>query len=138
MIISLLATIGFLVIGVPYSFLLGLLTGLAALLPVVGPWTIFLPVGFYYLLIGEIIQGLAVLIYGVVFLFILYNFYIFPKLGGNKAQLHPFIVLVSFLGGAYMFGALGLLYGPIILGLLKGLTEGIFKESINKRKLFKL
>ncbi len=138
MIIAFLATIGFLVIGVPYSFLLGLLTGLAALLPVVGPWTIFLPVGFYYLLIGEIIQGLAVLAYGFIALFVLYNFYIFPKLGGNKAQLHPFIVLVGFLGGAYMFGALGILYGPIILGLLKGLTEGIFKEPVTKRKFFKL
>ena len=138
MIIALLATIGFLVIGVPYSFLLGLLTGLAALLPVVGPWTIFLPVGFYYLLIGEIVQGLAILLYGVVALFILYNFYIFPKLGGNQAQLHPFIVLVGFLGGAYMFGALGILYGPIILGLLKGLAEGIFKEPTVKRKFFKL
>jgi len=138
MIIAFLATIGFLVIGVPYSFLLGLLTGFAALLPVVGPWTIFLPVGFYYILIGEIVQGLAVLTYGIIALFILYNFYIFPKLGGNKAQLHPFIVLVGFLGGAYTFGALGILYGPIILGLLKGLTEGIFKESAMKRKFFKL
>lgn len=138
MIMAFLATIGFLVIGVPYSFLLGLLTGLAALLPVIGPWTIFLPVGFYYILIGEIAQGLAVLTYGVIALFILYNFYIFPKLGGNKAQLHPFIVLVGFLGGAYMFGALGILYGPIILGLLKGLTEGMFKESTMKRKFFKL
>lgn len=138
MIISLLATIGFLLVRVPYSFLLGLLTGLAALLPVVGPWTVFVPVGFYYLLVGDMIRGLIILTYGVIFLFILYNFYIFPKLGGNKAQLHPFIVLVSFLGGAYMFGALGLLYGPIILGLLKGLMEGILKKSINKRKLFKL
>ncbi|MDY1590606.1 MAG: AI-2E family transporter [Methanofastidiosum sp.] len=138
MIIAFLATIGFLVIGVPYSFLLGILTGLAAILPVVGPWTIFLPVGFYYILIGEIIQGFAVLIYGVIVLFILYNFYIFPKLGGDKAQLHPFIVLVGFLGGAYVFGALGFLYGPIILGLLKGLTEGMFKESTMKRKFFKL
>ena len=137
MIMAFLATIGFLVIGVPYSFLLGLLTGLAALLPVVGPWTIFLPVGFYYILIGEIVQGLAVLTYGVIALFVLYNFYIFPKLGGNRAQLHPFIVLVGFLGGAYMFGALGILYGPIILGLLKGLTEGVFKESTMKRKFFK-
>ena len=138
MIVAFLATVGYLIIGVPYSFLLGLLTGLAALLPVVGPWTIFLPVGFYYILTDNFVQGLAVLIYGVVTLFVLYNFYIFPKLGGNKAQLHPFIVLVGFLGGAYVFGAMGILYGPIILGLLKGLAEGIFKESPTKRKFFKL
>ena len=137
MIVALLATAGYLVIGVPYSFLLGMLTGIAALLPVIGPWTIFLPIGFYYLLTDNIFQGLAVLIYGIITLFFLYNFYIFPKLGGNKAQLHPFIVLVGFLGGAYVFGAMGILYGPIILGLLKGLAEGTFKEP-TKRKFFKL
>ncbi len=45
-------------------FLLGMLTGIAALLPVIGPWTIFLPIGFYYLLTDNIFQGLAVNIWG--------------------------------------------------------------------------
>jgi predicted PurR-regulated permease PerM len=138
MITGLLATIGFLALGVPYSFLLGLLVGLAALLPVAGPWTIYIPVGFYFLLIGDVFRGVVLLIFGVAVLGVLYNFYIFPKLGGRQAQLHPFIVLVGFLGGAYMLGPVGLLYGPIILGLLKGLAEGIIKESSTKRRFFRL
>jgi len=138
MIIGLLATIGFLALGVPYSFLLGLLVGLAALLPVAGPWTIYFPVGFYFLLIGDVFRGIVLLIFGVVILTLIYNFYIFPKLGGKQAQLHPFIVLIGFLGGAYMLGPLGILYGPIILGLLKGLAEGIIKESSSKKRFFRL
>ena len=138
MIIAVLATIGYLLIGVPYSFLLGLLTGLSALMPIIGPWAIFLPLGFYYILVGGVVKGFIILVYGFVALFILYNFYIFPKFGGYKARLHPFIVLIGFLGGAYMFGVIGLLYGPIILGLLKGLAEGIFKVPSVERKFFKL
>ncbi|KYC53500.1 MAG: putative inner membrane protein [Candidatus Methanofastidiosum methylothiophilum] len=138
MITGLLATIGFIALGIPYSFLLGLFVGFAALLPVTGPWTVFIPVGVFYLLIGDLFRGFALLIYGVAFLGILYNFYIFPKLGGNQAHLHPFIVLVGFLGGAYMMGPVGLLYGPIILGLLKGLTESIVKETSLKRRFFRL
>ncbi len=134
---GLVATIGFLVLGVPYSFLLGLLVGIAALLPVVGPWTIYLPIGFYFLLIGDLFRGFALLAFGVAFLGVLYNFYIFPKLGGRQAKLHPFIVLIGFLGGAYMLGPIGLLYGPIILGLLRGLAEGIIKETSLKRKFFR-
>jgi len=137
-IVGLLATIGFLVLGVPYSFLLGLLVGLAALMPVAGPWIVYIPVGFYYLLLGDLFMGLALLIFGVVVLGVLYNFYIFPKLGGNQAQLHPFIVLIGLLGGAYMLGPVGLLYGPIILGLLKGLAEGIIKESSSKKRFFRI
>lgn len=136
-IMGLLATIGFLSLGVPYSFLLGLLVGLAALLPVAGPWTIYIPVGFYYLLLGDLFRGVALLLFGVAVLGILYNFYIFPKLGGKQAQLHPFIVLVGFLGGAYMLGPVGILYGPIVLGLLKGLAEGIITESSTKRRFFR-
>ncbi len=138
MIIGLLATIGFLALGVPYSFLLGLLVGLAGLLPVIGPWTIYLPIAFYFFLIGDIFRGLILLIFGVVILTLLYNFYIFPKLGGKQAQLHPFIVLIGFLGGAYMLGPVGILYGPIILGLVKGLAEGIIKESSSKKRFFRL
>ncbi|HNR44201.1 MAG TPA: AI-2E family transporter [Methanofastidiosum sp.] len=138
LIIGLLATIGFLALGVPYSFLLGLLVGLAALLPVAGPWTIYIPVGFYFLLVGDLFRGLTLLIFGVVVLGALYNFYIFPKLGGKQAQLHPFIVLIGFLGGAYMLGPVGILYGPIILGLLKGLAEGIIKESSSKKRFFRI
>ena len=138
MIIGLLATIGFLVMDVPYSFLLGLLVGLAALLPVAGPWTIYIPVGFYYLLLDDIFRGLTLLIFGVAVLGVLYNFYIFPKFGGKQAQLHPFIVLIGFLGGAYMLGPVGILYGPIILGLLKGLAEGIIKESSTKKRFFRI
>ena len=138
MIIGLLATIGFLALGIPYSFLLGLLVGLAGLLPVAGPWIIYFPVAFYFLLMGDVFRGLVILIFGVVILTILYNFYIFPKLGGKQAQLHPFIVLIGFLGGAYMLGPLGILYGPIILGLLKGLAEGIIKESSSKKRFFRI
>ena len=137
-IIGLLATIGFLVMGVPYSFLLGLLVGLAALMPVAGPWLVYIPVGVYYLLLGDLFRGLVLLAFGVAVLGVLYNFYIFPKLGGKQAQLHPFIVLIGFLGGAYMLGPVGLLYGPIILGLLKGLAEGIIKESSSKKRFFRI
>ncbi|KYC46202.1 MAG: putative inner membrane protein [Candidatus Methanofastidiosum methylothiophilum] len=138
MITGLLAIIGFAVLGIPYSFLLGLLVGLASLLPIIGPWTVFVPLGAYYLFIGNYLKGAALLIYGIVLLGILYNIHIYPKFPEKEYQLHPFIVLIGFFGGFYMFGPIGLLYGPIIIGLLKGVAEGVVKETTQKRRFFRL
>ena len=132
-----LATIGFIVLGVPYASLLGILVGIFALLPVNGPLIVFIIVGIYYLIIGELFRGATLLLYGVAFLGVLYQIYISPKFGKNQSQLHPFIVLLGFLGGLYVMGPIGLLYGPIILGLLKGVSETIFKEATTKRRFFR-
>jgi len=132
-----LATIGFIALGVPYASLLGILVGIFALLPVNGPLIVFIVVGIYYLIIGEIFRGAALLLYGVAFLGVIYQLYISPKFGKNQSQLHPFIVLLGFVGGLYVMGPIGLLYGPIILGLLKGVSETIFKEATTKRRFFR-
>jgi len=132
-----LATIGFIALGVPYASLLGILVGIFALLPVNGPLIVFIVVGIYYLIIGELFRGAALLLYGVAFLGVIYQLYISPKFGKNQSQLHPFIVLLGFVGGLYVMGPIGLLYGPIILGLLKGVSETIFKEATTKRRFFR-
>lgn len=132
-----LATIGFIALGVPYASLLGILVGIFALLPVNGPLIVFIVVGVYYLIIGELFRGAALLLYGVAFLGVIYQLYISPKFGKNQSQLHPFIVLLGFVGGLYVMGPIGLLYGPIILGLLKGVSETIFKEATTKRRFFR-
>ncbi|HNV93555.1 MAG: putative inner membrane protein [Candidatus Methanofastidiosum methylothiophilum] len=138
LITGLLSIIGFYVLGVQYSFLLGLLVGLASFLPIVGSWTIFIPLGIYHLFLGNYIKGVLLLIYGAVILEILYNYCIYPKFCKHENQLHPFIVLVGVLGGLYMLGPIGLLYGPIIIGLLKAVAEALIKENVYKRRFFRL
>ena len=138
MITGLLAIIGFALLGVPYSFLLGLLVGLSSFLPVIGPWTVFVPLGVYYLFLGEYLRGVILLIYGVAVLGMLYDLCIYPRFCEKDSQLHPFIILIGLFGGLYMLGPIGLLYGPIIIGLLKGVAEGVIKETTQKRRFFRL
>jgi predicted PurR-regulated permease PerM len=37
-----------------------------------------------------------------------------------------------------MLGPIGLLYGPIIIGLLKAVAEALIKENVYKRRFFRL
>jgi predicted PurR-regulated permease PerM len=94
-----LSIIGFYVLGIQYSFLLGLLVGLASFLPIVGSWTIFIPLGAYHLYLGNYLKGVLLLIYGGVILEVLYNYCVYPKFCKHRDQLHPFVVLVGVLGG---------------------------------------
>lgn len=135
---GLLSIVGFAVLGVQYSFLLGLLVGLASFLPIVGSWTIFIPLGVYHLFLGNYLKGVLLLAYGGVILEILYNYCIYPKFCKHEPQLHPFIVVIGVLGGLYVFGPLGLLYGPMIIGLLKVVAEALIKENVQKRRFFRI
>ncbi|MCC7571935.1 MAG: AI-2E family transporter [Candidatus Methanofastidiosum sp.] len=137
MVTGLLAIIGFTLLGVPYSFLFGLLVFLASLLPLIGSWIVFVPLAVYYINLGNYFKGFGLLIYCVVVLTILYNHYLYPKFRDKESELHPFIILIGLFGGFYMLGPIGLLYGPIIIGLIIGVAETITKEATSKRRFFR-
>ena len=40
-----------------------------------------------------------------------------PKIIGDKAKVHPVLVLVGVLGGLYLIGFMGIVVGPLILVL---------------------
>jgi predicted PurR-regulated permease PerM len=46
-----------------------------------------------------------------------------PWLVGRTAGIHPLLVLFSVLGGLAFFGPIGLLLGPLALGLFLALLE---------------
>ena len=46
-----------------------------------------------------------------------------PKLVGRGMQMHPFIILLSVLGGIGFFGPIGFLLGPLTMSLLFAFLE---------------
>jgi len=46
-----------------------------------------------------------------------------PKIVGKGAKLHPFLILLSILGGIGLFGPIGFLFGPLALALLFAFLE---------------
>jgi predicted PurR-regulated permease PerM len=50
-----------------------------------------------------------------------------PRLIGGKAKIHPLFTLFSVLGGLSVFGAVGLILGPLVLALLLSLV-GVYES----------
>ena len=62
--IAIIGAIGFLVLGIPYPLLWGMIIALSALVPMVGPGLIFGPIALYHLLTQDYTTGLALLVFG--------------------------------------------------------------------------
>jgi predicted PurR-regulated permease PerM len=111
-----MATVGYLIIGVPQALVLGLLTLFAALIPSVGTGLVWVPLVAVLFATGSTAEAVAVLVLGAV-MSVADNF-IRPILSRSAhLDLPTFILFVAMLGGIGIFGAWGLLLGPLFVRL---------------------
>ncbi len=118
LITGLLAAIGFALFGVSYPFLWGLTTAIFALLPMIGPPVVFLPICIYFLLAGNYVSGIGLFIYSLIFINTIPENVIRPKLASQGAQIHPSITLLAFAAPIFVVGVLGFIIGPLLYGFL--------------------
>jgi len=110
-IISLICIIGLFLTGNPYAMLAGMGIGLCDALPFIGTGTIFVP-----WIIIDIIYGRYVMaaVYGI--LYVICSFarqLLEPRLIGEKLGYPPIVVLMSIYIGIHVYGAAGVLLGPV-------------------------
>jgi predicted PurR-regulated permease PerM len=142
---ALLATFAYAVLGVNAPLFWGLLTFIFAIIPIIGPWTIYGPMGISMVITAldasdtfGLIKGIILLIFGFGIVSTVDNL-LRPVLIGDKVRMHPILILVGVLGGIYMYGFLGIVLGPLILIILSTIFN-IYKmkqemvERIEHRK----
>ena len=110
-----LGAIGFAIVGFP-AFLAGVLVALLSMLPYLGAAIFYVPVAAYYLLIGQIWQGVFILLWGMLIISTIDNVIRSYMIKG-EAEINPIFVLFSILGGIILFGFWGVILGPLILAL---------------------
>lgn len=113
---GIVGAIGFAIVGFP-ALLAGILVALLSLLPYIGSMIFYIPVSIYYLLIGQIWQGIFVLLWGLVLIGNTDNI-IRAYMLKDKAQVNPIFIIFSILGGVMMFGFWGVIIGPLIIAIV--------------------
>ena len=111
-----IATLGYAVMGIQAAVLLGVLTGVASVVPVVGTSSVWVPVGLVTVLSGHVVPGLLVLAWGTMMVLGIDNFAA-PWLVGRRIRVSLLPLLFGILGGAAIFGVKGLLIGPLIVSI---------------------
>lgn len=113
--IGLLMGISYAIAGVPAPVLLGVITGIMAIIPF-AVLIAFAIVAFLLLLQAKLIAMLVILILGTCVMFIADHF-VRPSIIGGATQLPFLAVLFGILGGVKTFGIVGLFLGPMIMVL---------------------
>jgi len=106
------------VLGVPYPLIWGIITFIMALLPVVGAGTVYGLLALYYALIQDYLTAGALVFLGIIFLNLVPDFVIRPKLARSRAAIHPAITLIAFAAPVFVIGPIGIIIGPLTYGFL--------------------
>lgn len=107
---------GFYVFGVSNAIFWGAVMVVLALIPMVGPFVLYLPAGAYAALQGDVPRGIGLIFYGIVVVSLVDNL-VRPYLVERRAKIHPVITLVGVIGGLSLMGIVGLFVGPLILAI---------------------
>jgi predicted PurR-regulated permease PerM len=113
LLIGTICTLGFLIIGVPYALLLGLIAGILEFIPLVGPLVVLVMaagISSFYSLRQAV---MVILFLGI--LRIVHDYVVYPRIIGQGIHLHPLAVILAILSGAEIAGVAGIFLAiPVI------------------------
>ncbi len=127
--VAILTSFGLIVLKIEYAVLLGFIAGILDIVPIIGP-VIALILG----IICASQQGFGVVILtAIVYLAAQWasNNLVRPLVFGKFLDLHPIIIIFSFLIAAQFLGVWGVILSPAIAALLLTLFEELYVKPIN-------
>lgn len=124
---SCLCILTLIAINNPYYITAGIGIGVFDALPIFGTGTILIPWGIFLLLQKKWYQGLMLL--GLYLICYFMREFLEARMMGKKMGLSPLETLASMYAGLKLFGALGVILGPVGLLLIEDLVEEYEREE---------
>jgi predicted PurR-regulated permease PerM len=150
LLIGVLCTLGFILLGVPYALVLGIIAGFFEFIPLAGP----LAVAIIATVVASFHSGgtAAAVVLFLLVLRILQDYVFYPRIIGSGIHLHPLAVILAILAGAELAGVAGIFLAIPLIAVIsvtyrhwmehRGRDEGIvatlFKPEAEKASKAKL
>ena len=113
-------TVGLLLLGVPFSFVLGIIAGVTELIPIIGPWLGGIAGVLVVLAVAPDKALWVILLYLGVQL--LENTLLVPRIQGDTLNLHPVALILVIVIASHYFGIWGVIIGPPLVAMLKDMA----------------
>ena len=127
-VVGAVSTIGMLIVGAPAPFLLGIISGVTELIPVIGPllgaipglalaifhpegWVMVLKVLAVYVIVQQLENNLLV-----------------PKVQGDSVKLHPAFVIMSLVVGGQVAGLFGLIVAVPVAAIIRDVYLYLYRR----------
>ncbi|WP_236914983.1 AI-2E family transporter [Clostridium sp. Cult2] len=125
-------TILLLILKIDFAIVIGIITGIADIIPYFGPFIGFLPAVFFALLSSPIKSlWVAILFIGIQWV---ENNVLAPKIIGETTGIHPITILLALVIGGGMFGVMGMIFSIPAVAVFK-ILYGFFMEKVRNRNV---
>jgi predicted PurR-regulated permease PerM len=136
LVIALLSAIVLFVFGIPHVILLTAFVFLAAMVPILSGAMVFLPLTVYLYVDRGPVTAAIFFVVSMVFIYVPPDFILRPYLINRTSNLHPLLIILSFIGGGLIGGLSGFFAAPLVFGLLVAVyrTYVKFGEKVDQEQ----
>jgi len=123
--------VGLLLFGIPKVLLLTVIAVIAGVLPILGPWLVWIPAAIYLFSTGQIGAAIGFSLYSVIFASLVETI-IRPVIISRKTKVPSVVILIGTIGGLIAFGTIGIFIGPLILAYTLFFLEAYKNKVISE------
>lgn len=131
---GIVATIGFFIASVPSPLFFGTLALFAAFIPSVGTALVTLPLIGLLVLSGYVWQPIFLGIWAILAIGLVDNL-LNPLLIRGGVRLNGVLIFISLVGGMLVWGAIGLILGPLAITLFLAMVRFMYREYVERPKV---
>jgi predicted PurR-regulated permease PerM len=119
---GLLGGLAFWAVGLPSPALWGTLMGVLSLVPVVGPPVVWIPGALHLFSTGRLGAAVGLSLFGFLVIGTVDNL-LRTWLVSGRIKVHPLLVFLGLVGGIFLFGAAGVVVGPVVFVVALALAQ---------------
>jgi predicted PurR-regulated permease PerM len=125
-----LAGIALFVAGVPNALVLTIFAIILGVFPTIGPGLVYVPVTIYLIATGHSTTAIIYLLYNLLIVSTIDNV-IRIYVASRKTDISQALVVIGMVGGLFLFGVLGLILGPLIIGYFITFLEAYKNKTLS-------
>jgi predicted PurR-regulated permease PerM len=122
----------FWLLKIPGAFLWGVIMGLLAIIPILGAFVIWIPAAIALAAQGSWTKAIILTVWGTVVIGLIDNL-LYPVLVGKEMRLHTVPVFIAIVGGLYVFGASGVVLGPVVFAVTLACLDVLRRRTVANR-----
>jgi len=128
---GLVAGLGLLVLGIPNAAFWTAVMIILAVLPIIGSFLVWGPAVLYLFGNGQSLAAVGLFVYGTIVVGLTDDF-LRPLVIEHytESRLNPAVIILGVLGGVYLFGFIGIFFGPVLIGLLRAVLDVYRREFV--------